>query len=365
MPSAMFGHAASRWGSRQGENLATSALVYLLNTYPEATSAFVATIAELSPDPPRFDRELRFVEQLVSDGGRIDAAGLDKGRARRLLIECKFGAVLGDSQIDGYLQELAEPGVLLFIVPRLRRPETLAQVCRILRLTPEAFADSGGFAVAPIDPQSVAVSDWISVLDVLGEVQGDTEFMAELAQLRSYADLMTGDDFIALAPEEVASRTGGRWRQFTEIFEEAVAEAQLQGHLTTDGSLSGSHGYSGRGLRIGPWLVWGGTWAGPWADTAETPLWLQITGGEGRPEPALALQALAGFGEGGPSRVFERREQVVVPLYLKYAADRAEVVADVVSQLAAVRAAINEFTGGRIDDSTPEETGGVGADVSE
>ncbi len=350
MPTAMFAHAASRWGSKQAENLATSALVYLLNTYEEAGRALVAVMGRLNQGSVPLEEHLRFVEQFVAAGTRIDAAGLGQGGARRVLIECKFGAVLGDSQIDGYLDELATPGSLIFIVPRQRRTETISQVCRVLDLQPTDFADQEAFMTANLGDQAVAVTDWLSVLDILEAATTDGDAAAEFGQLRSYVDLMTGDDFVALAPEELAGRVGARWWQYTQVFEEAVAAAQLKGILVTEGILAGSHGSSGRGLRIGPWLVWGGAHAGAWSDTADTPLWLNFTEGPGRPQHETVLTALRTLNSTGSDRVFERKGHVMVGLYLPSAVDRGEVVASLVTQLSEIRAAIDAF-------ANPDPTG--------
>lgn len=343
MPFGMFAHAASRWGSKQGENIATSALCYLLNSYPEAGTQFCSQIADLLPSDLHDALTLRFVEQLVSDSGRVDAAGIGQDGARSLLIECKFDAVLGDSQISGYLGELVRPGVLLFIVPRQRRAQTVQQACAVLGLNRAHFHENGHYSFARIDRATVAVTDWISVLTSLAEVQADAEFAAELAELRAYVDLMTGDEFTALTPEDLSGHIGARWVQFTQLFEEAVVTAQAEGVLELEGSLSGTHGYSGRALRIGPWLTWGGIWAFGWTDTADTPLWLDFTAGPGRPDLEAALRALQPLETSEVGRVFERRDHVVVPLYLKCAAERGEVVEDLVAQLRLVRQLIDEF----------------------
>ncbi len=356
MPSAMFGHAASRWGSQQSENLATSALVYLLNTYSHAGQRFIDAVKSLIDDATEFEPDLRFVEQLYASGGRIDAAGIGPGGIRRILIECKFGAVLDDGQIDGYLAELTSSGVLLFIVPRQRRVETISQVTKVLGTDLTGFEERGNVSVARVrrgldqpagavrmSGQVVAITDWVSVLGILDNAPTDVEFVAELAQLQSYVDLMTGDHFVALAPEELDGRIGARWWQFTQLFDEAFTAAAARGILKHEGNLAASHGWSGRAVRIGPWLAWAGLWARPWADTANTPLWLDFTDGPGRPERHVALRALQTLDPLDSIRVFEREERVVVPLFLRHGAERADVVADLVLQLDQIKSAIETF----------------------
>jgi hypothetical protein len=131
MPTDMFGHAASRWGSRQGENLATSALVYLLKTYSEAASYFLEALNRLMPQGSTLGTNMSFVEQLIADGGRIDAADIGAGGEHKLLIECKFSATLQNSQVQDYFNALAEPGMLLFVVPRSRRGATVDHIAQL------------------------------------------------------------------------------------------------------------------------------------------------------------------------------------------------------------------------------------------
>jgi hypothetical protein len=320
-------------------------LVYLLNTYDSAATEFLGVLGQLVNDP-RFERKLRFVEQLVGDSGRIDAAGLGQQHEHRVLIECKFDATLGDTQISGYLSELSSPGILLFLVPRNRRRETLNQVATVLGLEHLDFIEADGFwsCQTGSGAEVVAVADWHRVLDILEGSSGDVGLLAEAAQLRSYVDRMTGDDFTPLVAEDLSGRVGTRWRQFVDLFAEAVEEAEAAiPELEGDGQLAAGREFVGRNLRIGPLRVWGGVWTGPWSDTADTPLWLQFTGTE-RLSVTEARMVLAGYEGEGPGGVFERNGQVLVPLYLRCAADRDEVVRGLVDQLAAVVRAVGSAT---------------------
>jgi hypothetical protein len=345
MQSGLFAHAASRWGSRQGENLATSALVYLLNTYDSAATEFHAVLGQLVNDP-RFERKLRFVEQLVGDSGRIDAAGLGQQHEHRVLIECKFDATLGDTQISGYLSELSTPGILLFLVPRNRRREILNQVATVLGLEQLEFIETDGFLSCRTGSgaEVVAVADWHTVLDIFDGSCSDVGFLAEAAQLRSYVDRMTGDGFTPLTAEELSGRVGTRWRQFVDLITEAIDKAEdAIPEFEGDGQLAAGRGSVGRYLRIGPLRMWAGVWTGPWSDTADTPLWLQFKGAA-RLSVNEARMALAGYEGEGFGPVFERNGEVLVPLYLRCAADRDEVVRGLVDQLAAVVRAVGSAT---------------------
>lgn len=336
MPFGMFGHAASRWGTSQGENLATSALVYLLGTYPEVGDRFCRDLAGLMGDSG-MDLQLRFVEQLITaGGGRMDAAGITPAGERFLAVECKFDAALGDAQIRDYLDEVTSPGILLLVVPRQRRAQVMMQAARTLDVGADAFVDRNGYFTATARASTVAVTDWLTLLTSFAASSTDIEFGTELKQLRSYVDLMTGDEFTPLTPDDVSGRRGARWRHFHQLLDEALSMAQANGFLRTAGSLGGSHGYSGRGLHFGPWVGWGGLWAAAWADTADTPLWLNFSPNEaGRPELDIAMEVLRPLNAAG-QRLFERQGAAVVALYLKCGTNRGDVVTDLVDQLRAV-----------------------------
>ncbi len=94
-----------------------------------------------------------------------------------------------------------------------------------------------------------------------------------------------------------------------------------------------------------------GLHAPTWAEAADTPLWLDFTGPD-RPNHDVALRALQPWEANGVRRIYETREQhLTVALYPKCAADRDEVVRDLVDQIRGVREAIDAFLDETASDS--------------
>ena len=102
------------------EDTATDALAFILNKSAVCRRALDHLLLDGDFNLEPIDR----VETQVTyqDGSRPDLAGYDRKGVKRLLVEAKFWAALGQQQASGYFGQLEEtgPGMLLFIAPDSR-----------------------------------------------------------------------------------------------------------------------------------------------------------------------------------------------------------------------------------------------------
>ena len=113
MQNTLLGHIASNF-IQQYENVANSSVAYLLNHYPAARQALMATL-KVEKVPTHFQTELS-----TDKNGRPDISGLDETGNTIIIIEGKFWANLTDNQPNGYLKKISNGGSLLFLSPSQR-----------------------------------------------------------------------------------------------------------------------------------------------------------------------------------------------------------------------------------------------------
>ena len=118
--TTLLAHLASKNYIERVEDAATEALAFILNE----SSACLGALNDLLRDGG-FDLEpIDRIETQVAykDGSRPDMTGYDRNNGKRLVVEVKFWADLGQNQASRYFDLLAEegPGALLFIAPESR-----------------------------------------------------------------------------------------------------------------------------------------------------------------------------------------------------------------------------------------------------
>ena len=96
------------------EDAATDALAFILNKSAACRGVLDRLLrdGDFNPEPiARVETQVTY-----QDGSRPDLAGYDRCRTKRLLIEAKFWASLGQRQAGGYFEQLQEawPGALFY-----------------------------------------------------------------------------------------------------------------------------------------------------------------------------------------------------------------------------------------------------------
>lgn len=115
------------WFTANGEVAATRCLGFMLEhrILREATTDWLSTLAGVD-----LSEVQRFVVEAVnSDGNRPDVEGLDVAGRPLLVVEAKFGALMTQAQVSGYLADQSRRlspgarGALVLLTPDAREAE--------------------------------------------------------------------------------------------------------------------------------------------------------------------------------------------------------------------------------------------------
>lgn len=339
----LFGHLATRF-AQHPENLATEALLYLLDRSPIARAALRRFIAQADVTLPD---SLLYRTQAAGDEGAIpDLVGLDDVGREVLLLEAKFWAGLTDRQPVEYLNRLASavPGLLLFVAPARRFatlwPELVSR-CKQAGVPIEAPKESGsGLLVVKVgNRKTLALASWSSLLGsllVALESEGETAAASDARQLIGLCERMDNESFLPLRSEELASSHGRRVLDFCQLVDDVVDLAEQSGLVSTDKlRASGGHGWYARNI----WLAGCGCLlkfsARDWASERETPLWLEVWGENFKPSPKVK-QALIGLASETPPLLLQNERCLLIPFSIPTGTEREEVIQSLTMQLSRV-----------------------------
>ena len=324
------------------EDTATEALAFILSE----DEACLGALNDLLRDGG-FDLEpIERVETQVAekDGSRPDMTGYDRTGGKRLLVEAKFWAALGQEQASGYFDHLDEkgPGVLLLIVPESRR-ETLWQEIKgqmdkagkeLEHI--ETFEGGRRAQIAGSDKRLLLVS-WDRLLRRMTDaVPGDSPAASDIRQLRGLARRQDDEAFQPIHAEELAPSLARRIRSINQLIDDVIDSGREELGITTDGLRSAPQreGY-GRYFRFmdveGNFFI--GVNFDLWAARSSTPLWLWI----GKSVRVDVEKLRREF----PRTQQYRYEAYEVPIDLKTGEEHQAVLDDVVSQIRKIKDVVN------------------------
>ncbi len=267
------------------ENIATEALLHILNTHSTAAEALAsllhhAGLPELGP--------LYFQSQVYGDKKSIpDLVGTDVLGQERLVIEAKFWAHLTDKQPEIYLSRLDQehPSVLLFICPESRQSVLWDQVTHRAqssgtRLSQDARSHTITWATAGIST-FLAILSWRALLGSIAAdaaAHNDQLYLADVGQLQGLCERMDSEAFLPIRPEELSQEIGRRVSQYADLIDDAVNRLSKEEFISIKGlATGGSHGSYGRFFRykedIGCFLNFSPLL---WASPGTSPIWLEI-----------------------------------------------------------------------------------------
>jgi hypothetical protein len=240
---SLFGHLALRFATHP-ENLATEALLYLLNTSPDCRRALARIVP--SAQLAAVD-DLPFQGQVsAEDGGIPDLIGRDPAGRERLILEAKFWAGLTAHEPVTYLQRLPldVPGLLLVVSPR-ERFETLGPKL-VERCDDKGIAmvradkASGELLVWSVDGfRYVALVSWRVLLDALRhEVRAglQPELLSDVDQLDGLCAQMDREGFIPFREAELTGfELPQRVLHFIRILRDVVDRSLAQGMTSRQG----------------------------------------------------------------------------------------------------------------------------------
>ena len=331
----------------QVEDAATYALVYILNKSESARKAFNTLIETVIPVP--VEECIVFKAQITEADSRFDFVGYGQGDEKIVIGEAKRDAELGHGQGGGYLSQLPEsPSVLLFVVPDHRIEYLWGRVKNDVLTW-----DGGAIELEPIvethdrvrcskvqdSNQYLMMVSWRNLLERIHErTREEQQVRSDVHQLQGLAEVMDMEVFEPIKEEELSRSFPQRMLGLIRLVGDALERGQQQQWIGPLGSRwSSSQGNSSAGwyLRISEASVpaWFGVYHDLWAreDCVDSPLWVNLF----ESDPTL-VNTLAG------SLGLQAVDESYLPVRLKANASYDEVLDDVVNQLNAIKAAIEE-----------------------
>ncbi len=198
--------------TNQVENAATDALAFILNNSAACRSVLnnVLRDSDFNPEPIVSVQ----TQVIYQDGSRPDMVGYDQRGVKRLLVEAKFWASLGQRQASGYFEQLEEarPGVLLFIAPDSRIETLWTEIRRQMEngeasVQMELMKTDGRTRKAKIvgsDKRLMLVS-WDQLLGsmAVAAASDDRRLTSDIQQLSGLAKSQDEEAFHPMHPEEL------------------------------------------------------------------------------------------------------------------------------------------------------------------
>ena len=349
--SFLLTHIASKYTNRT-EDVAVDALGFLLAESKAARDALRNMIEVCVNDIG----ELIDVETFVSgDDGKIpDLTVYDHQGLKRVLIEAKFWASLGDQQAQSYLEMLPKdsmPSVLLIIAPEIRFESLWAEIVRLFR---DETMLCDNCALKDIrclqmnkDNKYLILSSWRRLLDQIYHAanQASDSIVADILQLQVYCEKQDSAAFLPISANEFSPAFARRMLNLNGLIDDIVVRATNDGIMDISGlkATPQSHGY-GRYIRIGckRSQIWAGAWLGVnfenWSKYRNTPLWLTFFGQfkvERDLIPINKLQQALDI-----DMQTSTPDSIPIPIYLPMGAEKDKIIDAIIEKLSEIASQI-------------------------
>ncbi len=345
MTDTLFGALASRF-STSPENLATESLKFILQRSVTARNALAQLLEQIGGLPPQ-DLVYETQDHDHHDSGIPDLIASTPFDKPVYYFEAKFWAGLTENQPVTYLNRMSTKDAkgLIFIAPSVRFstlwPEILRR-CNAAQINIQSTLQHSEHIISATvftDQQFLALISWKAILQRIQTALldvGETSMVENVNQLLGLADQMDTSGFLPINPEELSETIGRRVNSYYDLIDEVTNKlvAQKFGstkNLTAAGSREGYLRYilmreKGCSIRFSLlyWIKYGGT-----------PLWLTLRSAkqkdwtfdyEGKQKlRLLELQS--------PPKCFSDKNNIILPLYPKTAAEKSEVVDDLIEQI--------------------------------
>jgi len=319
-PPNLLARIATTIGRRQQENVASTALLYVIQADSHARRAVVADVARragltVGADLPD---DLSFVGQDHGEDGRPDIVGLDDCARARVVIEAKIDAGFQLRQMARYSTRLASglPSVIAVLAPERRLPRLLHEAHRQLTDEEIELAERGQVTWQTADRTLTLVGiSWLTTLEAMENVTSS----ADLGQLRGFYDYLESAVFLPFATADLAQANGRLMRSVT-----SVAQNVAGGFPAAErGSTTHHWSYTGQLLVLHGRTAWFGVWLDAWAQREDTPYW--VTYHKDVLPPAKAAQILPELNAIPGIRAHRDETYLCAALFPPAEAERAEV----------------------------------------
>lgn len=267
-PPNLLARIATTIGRRRQEDVASTALLYVIQTDDSARCAVVADITRRAGLTAGVDLpdDLYFAGQDHGKDGRPDIVGADDSAHARVVIEAKIDAGFQPDQIGRYSTRLQPglPSVLAVLAPERRVPHLLMEAAQQLQAKGIKIAES-----APATwrgPGRSLTLLGISWLEILGAMENVTS-SADLDQLRGFYEYLESAIFLPFSSADLARGNGRLIRSVASVAENVAANF-------AGGSVLPRWDSSGKVLDLRGRSAWFGVWPEAWAQREDTPYWL-------------------------------------------------------------------------------------------
>jgi hypothetical protein len=342
----LLAHVVSKFAPSQWENVASEALLYVLDDLGADALQSLVSAAGIGLSGCRWTSQLS-----DSDGlGRPDLVALDASDRPLLVMEAKFWAGLTANQPVGYLarQRAAFAGstgspLLLFVAPGARRESLVTHLAA--RLTGASRTSEGPLIVLDAVEGRVAVASWTAVLETLeavAQTRGSAESQDALMQIRGLCATSDRQPWLPLGISDVDMSVGQLYFRLAETVHAVVDRLRHDKVIDEQRSEYNTRNSTGRQVRsalTGDWFyVLFSQFR--WAQDYPTPFWLSFE--NPRAEVRTALTSLD---SSASPRVLALKDRVVLALHPPIGADSVETVELLASSVAKVLEALPKNDG--------------------
>ena len=240
---SLLAHVAWKFPG-QTETLATEALGYILSQSGAAREALREMVRHGSADVGALTKVA--TEVIGEQDERLDLVASNAQGSERVLIEVKFWAGLTDNQPNTYLKRLptdGDPAVLLFVAPEQRLVTLWVEIRRRAEEAGwDLGTDSGTEGLRRVmvggGPRRLMLTSWRTLLAAmrsLANAAQDSSVVRDIQQLEALCERQDQDAFLPLRSEEFAPAFARRMRDMQKLVNDATAEAEERGFVTTEG----------------------------------------------------------------------------------------------------------------------------------
>ena len=319
-PPNLLARIATTIGRRHQEDVASTALLYVIQADSDTRRAVVADLARTAGLTAGADLpdDLFFVGQDHGEDGRPDIVGLDDRARARVVIEAKIDTGFRPRQIARYSTRLASglPSVIAVLAPERRLPRLLHEAHEQLIHEELELTELGPATWQTPDRALTLVGiSWLTTLEAMENVTSS----ADLGQLRGFYDYLESAIFLPFAAADLARANGRLMRSVTSVAQNVGASFPA----AERGSATHHWSYTGQLLVLHGRTAWFGVWLDAWAQREDTPYWL--TYHKDALPPVRAAQILPGLKAIPGIRAHRDETYLCAALFPPVEAGRAEV----------------------------------------
>ena len=264
-PPNLLARIASTIGRSRQEDVASSALLYVIQTDDSARRAAVSGLARRAGLTTVLPDDLYFAGQDHGDDGRPDIVGSDDSARARVVIEAKINAGFEHDQIGRYSTRL-EPGlpsVIAVLAPERRLPHLLHEAVQQLGSKGIKVAANGQAWQTADHSLTLLGISWLEILEAMENVTSSVD----ISQLRGFYEYLEPAVFLPFTSADLAGANGRLIWSVSSI-------AKNVSNKFPGGSQSHQWDSFGRLLDLNGLTAWFGVWLKAWAQREDTPYWL-------------------------------------------------------------------------------------------